>query len=305
MLTDTRRLSALLAASVITACAPSTDNGSSRSTSCGLSQQQIGQSALIPAGSFIKGAMPLYYEESPPERLSVDGFRIQIHEVTNAQFEAFVAATGYVTDAEASVADGKIGAGTSVFLHPEERNMVDSVWVLSAEANWRQPEGAGSSLAGRMTEPVVHVSQRDAAAYAQWVGGRLPSEAEWEYAASIGLPDLKNPASGAYDEDGPVANIWQGIFPLIDLGTDGFQGASPVGCFPADKSGLFDMIGNVWEWTDTPYGDGTHTLKGGSYLCADNYCRRYRPAARQPQDSDFSSNHIGFRVVWDTETSGD
>ena len=112
-------------------------------------------------------------------------------------------------------------------------------------------------------------------------------------------PEPSDPASGAYRDGTPRANTWQGVFPVVDLGTDGFQGASPVGCFEPDQLGLYDMIGNVWEWTDTPYATARHTIKGGSFLCADNFCRRYRPAARQPQETDFSSNHIGFRIVRD------
>jgi len=111
------------------------------------------------------------------------------------------------------------------------------------------------------------------------------------------MPDV--PTSGAYGDTGPRANTWQGVFPVVNLETDGFSGAAPVGCFPADRLGLHDMIGNVWEWTDTPFANGPHTLKGGSYLCADNFCRRYRPAARHPQETDFSTNHIGFRIVRD------
>ena len=253
----------------------------------------------IPSGSFEKGASPLYAEEAPSLRLQVDSFLIQSHEVTNAQFAAFVDATSYLTDAERGVLDGREGAGSAVFIHADEQTGTPSEWTLMANASWKTPEGEASSIIGREDHPVVHISKRDADAYAHWAGGRLPSEVEWEYVASLGLPDPDDQSSGAYGTDGPRANTWQGIFPVANLETDGFEGAAPVGCFDPDRLGLYDMIGNVWEWTDTPFGQGTHTMKGGSFLCADNFCRRYRPAARHPQDTDFSSNHIGFRIVRD------
>jgi formylglycine-generating enzyme required for sulfatase activity len=158
--------------------------------------------------------------------------------------------------------------------------------------------GADNPNEALPNHPVVHVSLRDALAYAQWAGGRLPTELEWEYAASLGLADIGRPDSGAYDINGvPIANTWQGVFPIIDSGKDGFKGSSPVGCFAPSKIGLYDMIGNVWEWTDTPSGKSTHLIKGGSFLCANNFCKRYRPAARQSQEIDFSTNHIGFRII--------
>lgn len=258
-----------------------------------------GEYSTIPAGQFVMGVQAMYHDEGPELTVHVDNFEMQTHEVTNAQFTDFVAETNYVTDAERSVVEQSVGAGSAVFIPSNDRAPAASPWALVEGASWRTPEGPGSDIAARLHHPVVHVSQRDAATYAEWAGGRLPSEVEWEYAATLGLPDISNPTSGAYDANGPRANTWQGIFPISDTGTDGYHGTSPVGCFPKDKAGLFDMIGNVWEWTDTPYGEGTHTMKGGSYLCADNFCRRYRPAARHPQDTDFSSSHIGFRIVRD------
>jgi formylglycine-generating enzyme required for sulfatase activity len=175
-----------------------------------------------------------------------------------------------------------------------------SGWTLKRGATWRSPGGPGTGIVRRMNDPVVHVSLADAYAYAAWAGGRLPSEEEWEYAATSGLADPADRLSGAMDKDGkPIANFWQGIFPAKNETTDGFAGASPVGCFPSSRVGLYDMIGNVWEWTITPYAPGRNTIKGGSYLCAENFCARYRSAARQGQEVDFSSNHIGFRVVKD------
>tara|TARA_R110002020_G_scaffold83397_1_gene206867 strand:- start:258066 stop:258971 length:906 start_codon:yes stop_codon:yes gene_type:complete len=269
-------------------------------TSCGIPASSIGQFVSMPGGSFTKGASPVYSEEAPTLALHVAPFALQAHEVTNDQFAAFVSATGYVTDAENSAAAGGPGAGSAVFDLPEGSAARIDPWRLVPGATWKTPTGPGSTIDGKGAWPVVHVSERDAAAYASWAGGRLPTEVEWEYAATRGLPDPDTSTSGAYDSTGhPLANTWQGIFPVANTQADGFAGAAPVGCFPRDKAGLYDMIGNVWEWTDTPYAAGSHTLKGGSYLCADNFCRRYRPAARQPQDTDFSSIHIGFRIAKD------
>ncbi|MEL6858579.1 MAG: formylglycine-generating enzyme family protein [Pseudomonadota bacterium] len=283
----------------LSACSAATPDPAASTAACGLAADKIGQFIAVPSGSFVKGERAVYPEEAPSLRLQVDAFEIQIHEVTNAQFAAFVDATGYVTDVEQGRADGRADAGSAVFEHAQPAEGDPPAWRLDAGANWRRPGGPDSSLEGRAAYPVVHVSLRDAKAYATWAGGRLASEVEWEYAATLGLPDPTDPTSGAYDGDTPKANTWQGVFPIVDNGRDGFRGAAPVGCFDPNRLGLSDMIGNVWEWTDTPFGAGTHTLKGGSFLCADNYCRRYRPAARHPQESDFSANHIGFRIVRD------
>jgi formylglycine-generating enzyme len=261
---------------------------------CGLGPAQIGAFVSIPAGDFEMGKDPVYPEEQAGMRIRVAAFQLQVHEVTNGQFAAFVAATRYVTDAERSAATAAKDGGSAVFIADTH------AWALVRGATWRAPEGPGSRIKGD-SYPVVHVSHRDAAAYAAWAGARLPSEVEWEYAASLQLPDPAVQTSGAYDANAkPRANTWQGIFPLEDAGDDGFRGIAPVGCFPAGASGVHDMIGNVWEWTDTPFGEGPQfTIKGGSFLCAKNFCGRFRPAARQSQDGDFSTNHIGFRVAKD------
>lgn len=225
------------------------------------------------------------------------GFYLLAHEVTNRQFSEFVEATGYVTDAEKSKG---LESGSALFVLPSE--LSPGHWKLENTANWRQPSGKGSSIVGMDYHPVVHVSFNDAKAYAAWSGGRLPTEEEWEFAARAGLPDPQNRNSSAYSADGlPVANTWQGLFPLKDLATDGYDSYSPIACFEANKIGAFDMIGNVWEWTSTQFGtkDDVYVLKGGSYLCANNFCRRYRPGARESHEFDFSTNHVGFRIVKD------
>ena len=266
---------------------------------CGLPEEQIGTFVTVPEGSVAMGANAMYPEEEPTRTVHVAAFSMQTHEVTNAQFEQFVAATSYVTDAERSSASGDPAGGSALFVMPEADDGV-SGWALKRGATWKTPGGPGTGVVRRMSDPVVHVSLGDAQAYAAWAGGRLPSEEEWEHAATSGLADPANRLSGAMDKDGkPIANFWQGVFPVKNEATDGFAGAAPAGCFPASKLGLYDMIGNLWEWTSTPFAPGRNTIKGGSYLCAENYCARYRSAARQGQEVDFSSNHIGFRIVKD------
>ena len=299
-----RRAGALLAAAFLAACGaaapPDAPQADGSLQTCGPEPGAIGQFVTVPAGQYRKGAYAVYPEEAPEMILHIAGFEMLAHEVTNAEFARFTDETGYLTTAERSAAAGGPGAGSAVFRMPAERAAPTDTWQLVPGATWRAPEGPGTDISARASHPVVHVSLADAEAYAAWAGARLPTEEEWEYAAAIGLPDPADAQSGAYDASGkPVANTWQGIFPVADQASDGVAGRAPAGCFAPSAIGLYDMIGNVWEWTATPYQTGEQTIKGGSYLCADNFCLRYRPAARQPQEADFSSSHIGFRIVRD------
>ena len=264
---------------------------------CALAARDLGAFVNIAGGGFIMGRDALYPEEGPAEKVFVSPFRLHVHEVTNSQFAQFVAATGYVTDAEKN-------GGSAQFEARANAGDFLSWWKLDPQATWRAPHGAGSNLDGRGLYPVVHVTLNDARAYADWAGGRIPTEVEWEYAASLGLFDPNNPFSGAIGPDGePRANIWTGLFPTDDTGRDGYAGAAPVGCFEPARTGAYDMIGNVWEWTESPFASAAprFTIKGGSFLCSENYCRRYRAAAREDLERDFSTAHVGFRIVKDRE----
>ena len=264
---------------------------------CLLSNARIGGFVTVPGGSFIKAAGAIYPEEGAALRLHVSPFDLSVTEVTNDQFARFVGATGYVTEAE-------LFGGSAAFVQRREGDPNDilSWWRFKEGVSWRTPSGSGSSLDGLRRHPVVHVSLNDARAYADWAGGRLPNEVEWEYAASLGLFDPNDPESGLRGPNGEVrANTWSGLFPLFNTAEDGHVGTAPVGCYPASLIGAYDMIGNVWEWTETRFGPGQpqFTIKGGSFLCGANYCRRYRPAARESLEVDFSTAHVGFRIVRD------
>jgi formylglycine-generating enzyme required for sulfatase activity len=249
--------------------------------------------------------------------VTVPDFTIDRFAVTNAQFAAFVNATGYVTDAEKApdpadfpdIPRDRLVAGSAVFASPVHKpDMSDETnwWRFVAGADWRHPQGPDSNIDGKDGYPVVHVSYRDALAYVHWRGRDLPSEEQFEFAARSGL-DAKVYAWG--DELHPsgrqMANTWQGEFPSRNTDEDGFVGLAPDGCFPANGYGLFDMVGNVWEWTATPAVDQepraksrkSHIIKGGSFLCSSDFCRRFRPAAHQTQENNFSSIHLGFRTV--------
>lgn len=289
--------------------------------------------AFIKSGRFIMGSDRERPEERFSHEVKVDGFWIDQHEVTNAEFEKFVKATGYKTLAERGVdqkshptMSGDVMApGSVLFVQPTRLDRGGDLtqwWQYVKGANWREPEGPGSSIKGKENYPVVHVAYEDAQAYARWLGRELPTEAQWEYAARGGSNEGED-WSQAFDKDGnPIANSWQGIFPVYNTEQDGYVGTAPVGCFPPNGYGLYDMIGNVWEWTSDWYAprhpreetvnpsgpsllqvrvaagqSPSKVIKGGSYLCASNYCSRYRPTARQPQEVDLSTGHIGFRTV--------
>lgn len=279
----------------------------------------------ISGGKFSFGENRYYDNEKPVQIIEVKDFTIDSTEVTNRQFREFVEATGYVTAAERGLSEKEFpnippefrAPGSMVFVSPSsDQNSSAAWWQFIAGASWRAPLGPDSSIDGKDAFPVVQVTYGDAQAYASWIGRRLPTEAEWEYASRGGLQG----ASYSWGEEPPhlgksKANTWQGHFPFSNMKEDGFVGSSPVGCFPANGYGLFDMTGNVWEWTDTAYGPDhardygekgydpqqpgieVKTLKGGSFLCSDNYCQRFRPASRQAQDITLASSHIGFRTA--------
>ena len=286
----------------------------------------------LPGGKFTMGSDRHYPEERPAHIRHVEGFWIDPHPVTNEEFALFVAETGYVTVAETPPspedhpdldAAGRVQGSLVFKTLPGTRQPVDwrDWWSLQASANWRQPRGQGSEALP--DHPVVNVTCLDAQSYAAWRGKELPTEAEWEFAARGGLDGAEFAWGDRLSPEGQMmANYWQGRFPYENLLLDGYATTSPVAAFPPNGYGLYDMIGNVWEWTSDPFmenhrshsccsrspqpvgtdqfaaaRDVMHVLKGGSYLCAGNYCERYRPAARSAQTLDTSSCHIGFRCV--------
>jgi formylglycine-generating enzyme required for sulfatase activity len=302
----------------------------------------------IAGGEFTMGSDdPMAWpDEGPPHRVRVAGFFLDAHEVTNAQFAEFVNATGYVTtaekapDVEAILAQVPPGTppppkellvpGSLVFTPPDSVVPLDDVgrwWAWTPGASWRQPEGPGSSIGDRPDHPVVHVSWDDASAYARWAGKRLPTEAEWEFAARGGLDGRPYTWGDEPPDSGPPrANLWQGVFPSRNDALDGFVRTAPVKSFPPNGYGLHDMAGNVWEWcadwyrrdlyrtragaevTDNPTGpdrsdDPTQPFspqrvqRGGSFLCHDAYCSRYRPSARHGNSPDTGMSHVGFRCA--------
>ena len=291
--------------------------------------------AFVNGGAFEMAARPERAEEGPPRPTRVGGFWIDRTDVTNADFARFVGATGYVTLAERPL-DPKAYPALSaeqrrpsaiVFVGADEPTGADPGrwWRVVPGADWRHPSGPGSSIAGKDDLPVVQVAWADAVAYARWLGRDLPTEAEWEYAAQGGRGSHRFVWGDApFDPNAPQANVWQGVFPRLDTGEDGYRmQASPVGCFPPNGYGLYDMAGDVWQWTRDwyrpgidldarddpagppaamsadPYDPGArkHVIKGGSFLCSPDYCFRYRPAARQAGPTDTGENHIGFRTV--------
>ncbi len=301
----------------------------------------------IPGGRFQMGSdSPKFPDEQPAHTVSLSGFWIDATEVTNARFQEFVDATGYVTVAERKPKrEDFAGQVADISQIPEENLIAGSicfnsgfdpktlrkdhplwpyqVWKYVGGASWKHPEGAGSSIADRMNHPVVHVSWDDALAYCRWKGHRLPTEAEWEYAARGGLPESEYPWGDERNPDGTWKNnIWQGEFPLKNEGADGHMTTAPVKSFPPNGYGLYDMSGNVWEWCydwyqpdycqhspqQNPVGPTSgfdpleptipkRVQRGGSFMCSDNYCIGYRVAARMKGDPMSGSFHAGFRTV--------
>ena len=304
--------------------------------------------AWIPGGAFLMGTndKESFPNERPAHLVQVLGFWMDEHDVTNAEFSKFVEATGYVTTAERKIDwedlkkelppgtlkpdDSALAPGSLVFTPtsgPVPLNDLSAWWRWVHGANWRHPEGPESSIQGRENHPVVQVSWHDAVAYAQWAGKRLPTEAEWEFAARGGLESKRYVWGDEFKPGGKyMANTWQGLFPVRDTGEDGFVGTSPVGSFPANGYGLYDMAGNVWQWCSDWYradsnieaasknvcrdprgptesydpGDPyspKRVVKGGSFLCNPDYCESYRPSARRGTPPDTGSSHTGFRCV--------
>jgi formylglycine-generating enzyme len=296
----------------------------------------------IPGGTFRMGSDHHYAEEAPQHKVQVDGFWMDRYPVTNAQFAKFVEETSYVTFAELAPDPKDYPGALPEFLHPgsmvfnKPAKSVDlsvcTWWSFVLGADWRHPLGPESSLNGIENHPVVHVAFRDVEAYAKWAGKEIPTEAEWEFAARGGLDGAEFAwGDELYKHGQHMANTWQGDFPWQNLRSDGYDRTSPVNVFPPNEYGLYDMIGNTWEWTtdwyephhiadkakaccvpQNPRGgceDASYdpqqpdlriprkVLKGGSHLCAPNYCRRYRPAARFPHPVDTSTCHVGFRCI--------
>jgi formylglycine-generating enzyme required for sulfatase activity len=304
----------------------------------------------IPGGEFIMGTdeQEAYEHERPAHTVRVKGFWMSAAEVTNTQFKKFVDATGYQTVAESkpsweelseqlppgtpALPDSLLVQGSLVFTtpeHPVTLNDYSQWWMFLPHADWRHPEGPSSDLDGRWDHPVVHIAYEDALAYCKWSGERLPTEAEWEFASRGGKEQTRYGWGSELNPQGTfMANIFQGSFPVRNTVDDGFERTSPVKSFPRNEYGLYDMIGNVWEWTSDFYDVGYYNTvsqnaitvdpsgpsrsfdpnepyatkrvtKGGSFLCASNYCTNYRPSARQGSAVDSGSSNIGFRTVKD------
>jgi formylglycine-generating enzyme len=288
---------------------------------------QIAEMTRVEGGSFRMGSEEFYPEERPVREAEVADFWIDRHPVTAAEFRRFVRETGYVTVAERPLdpadypdADPELLVpGSLVFRKTRGPVPLDDVrnwWEYVPGASWHKPGGPGTTVNGRDQHPVVQVAYEDAEAYASWAGKELPTEEEWEYAARGGLDGAPFAWGEEHFPDGkPAANTWQGEFPWQNLRADGFEGTSPVGSFAPNDYGLYDMCGNVWEWTTGTFTSNhaqspccapellpgerfpRKVIKGGSHLCAPNYCLRYRPAARQGETVDTSTGHIGFRCV--------
>ena len=278
----------------------------------------LDEMVTIPAGEYQLGSDRFYPEESPIRQVNLSSFRIDRAPVTNAEFARFVQETGYVTVSERPPdpvlypdlpPEEKIPESV-VFIPPGptvDRRQPLAWWALIAGADWRHPQGPQTSLDGLINHPVVHVAYDDVLAYAGWAGKRLPSADEWEAAARGGLVQQDYAWGEEMTPEGRwLANIWQGPFPWTNLQNDGWYWTSPVGEFPPNGYGIVDVCGNVWEWTSTDYPvsggeQERRTIKGGSFLCAENYCHRFRPSALMGQTLDTTTCHMGFRCASDLD----
>jgi len=304
----------------------------------------------IPGGQFMQGAVPqdahAMSHEKPAHPVLIDGFYMDRHEVTNAQFAEFVGATGYVTVAERPLdwdelkkqlpegtprpADSIFKPGSLVFKKAvngvPNLNDVSQWWTWKIGASWKAPHGPGSTIKGLEDYPVVHISYEDALAYCRWAGRRLPTEAEWEYAARGGRQGSIFTWGDEQGQLGQMANTWNGQFPVTNIKADGYEGSAPIMSYPPNGFGLFDMAGNVWEWTSDWYNTGYYAalaqkgvtrdpngpeepynarnpyakervIRGGSFLCNESYCASYRISARMASSMDSALEHLGFRTV--------
>ncbi|AKA34580.1 Sulphatase-modifying factor protein [Flagellimonas lutaonensis] len=305
----------------------------------------------IPGGIFKQGALasdPFAMDhERPPHTVAVDGFFLDATEVTNAEYARFVEETGYVTVAERPIDwekmkkqlppgtpkphDSVLQPGSLLFKMPERPvtnlNDYSQWWEWKVGANWRHPQGPESDIEGKENHPVVHIAYEDAVAYCEWAGRRLPTEAEWEWAAKGGLQEAIFPCGNEKEILNKRANTWSGTFPMNNDAADGFENKAPVGSYPANEYGLYDMVGNVWEWTQDWYNANYYeeraaandtlmnptgpasalnrynpyakekVIKGGSFLCNANYCASYRVSARMANSLDSAQEHLGFRTV--------
>jgi formylglycine-generating enzyme len=307
-----------------------------------------GAMVWVSGGTFAMGSNDdrAYEHERPAHLVEVSGFWMDTIEVSNEPFKKFADATGYITVAERTPLwedlqqqlppgtprppDSVLVAGSLVFTPPTKvatLNDYSQWWVWTKGAHWKNPKGFGSDLTGRWDHPVVHIAYEDAQAYCAWAGKRLPTEAEWEFAARGGDEQYPGGVEQDFKQNGKwMANYFQGSFPVRDLSEDGYAGTSPVGAFPSNRFGLYDMIGNVWEWTSdlydidyfsslpkdkvtqNPVGSDhcydphnpivkKYVTKGGSYLCASNYCSNYRATSRQGISFDSGLSNVGFRCV--------
>lgn len=333
-------------------CSTNSDTNSDTINEITGQSHSFDEMVLIPSGSFSMGGKSeqAYFDEFPVHQVTISSFYMDAHEVTNSQFTEFVEETKYITVAERDVNweelklqlppevikphDSLLRAGSLVFKQTERAvNLQDYSlwWAWTVGADWKHPEGPGSTIKNRMNHPVVHIAWEDASTYAKWAGKRLPTEAEWEWAATGGNPENKypwgnEPAEKATDK----ANFWQGIFPYQNHNLDGYFASAPVKSFPPNGYGLYDMAGNVWEWCQDKY-DATsykqdikkgvvsdplgsanyydpreplspkHVIRGGSFLCNDSYCSGYRVSRRMSSSKDSGFNHTGFRCVKSTD----